>query len=135
MNYVVRKYVVSKAKKQIEKIDSMMAEAQIINEEMETMEKQLPSLEEIANSNRWFKSATPKQTLDWYIKWVASAMLLAGMSMRGIDGLQIYDLTISITGVILWLWVSILWKDRALIVVNSVGLLLLVRNLITMLNG
>jgi hypothetical protein len=127
--------VVSKAKKQIEKIDSMMAEAQIINEEMETMEKQLPSLEEIANSNRWFKSATPKQTLDWYIKWVASAMLLAGMSMRGIDGLQIYDLTISITGVILWLWVSILWKDRALIVVNSVGLLLLVRNLITMLNG
>ena len=125
----------SKAKKQIEKIDSMMAEAQIINEEMETMEKQLPSLEEIANSNRWFKSATPKQTLDWYIKWVASAMLLAGMSMRGIDGLQIYDLTISITGVILWLWVSILWKDRALIVVNSVGLLLLVRNLITMLNG
>jgi len=112
-----------------------MAEAQIINEEMETMEKQLPSLEEIANSNRWFKSATPKQTLDWYIKWVASAMLLAGMSMRGIDGLQIYDLTISITGVILWLWVSILWKDRALIVVNSVGLLLLVRNLITMLNG
>lgn len=125
----------SKAKKQIEKIDAMMAEAQIVNEEIEAMEKQLPSLEEIANSNRWFKSATPKQTLDWYIKWVASAMLLVGMSMRGIDGLQIYDLTISITGVILWLWVSILWKDRALIVVNSVGLLLLVRNLITMLNG
>ena len=112
-----------------------MAEAQIVNEEIEAMEKQLPSLEEIANSNRWFKSATPKQTLDWYIKWVASAMLLVGMSMRGIDGLQIYDLTISITGVILWLWVSILWKDRALIVVNSVGLLLLMRNLITMLNG
>ena len=116
-------------------IDERMKEAQVINEELEEMEKQLPSLEEIANSNRWFKSATPKQTLDWYVKWVASFMLLAGMSMRGIDGLQIYDLTISITGVILWLWVSILWKDRALIVVNSVGLLLLVRNLITMLNG
>ncbi len=112
-----------------------MAEAQIVHEELETMEKKLPSVEEIANSNRWFKSATPKQTLDWYIKWVASAMLLAGMSMRGIEGLQVYDLTISIGGVILWLWVSILWKDRALIVVNSVGLLLLMRNLITMLNG
>lgn len=116
-------------------IDDMMKEAQIVNEEMEAMEKQLPSLEEIANSNRWFKSATPKQTLDWYVKWVASFMLLAGMSMRGIEGLQVYDLTISIGGVILWLWVSILWKDRALIVVNSVGLLLLMRNLITMLNG
>ncbi len=116
-------------------IDELMAEAQIVHEELETMEKKLPSVEEIANSNRWFKSATPKQTLDWYIKWVASAMLLAGMSMRGIEGLQVYDLTISIGGVILWLWVSILWKDRALIVVNSVGLLLLMRNLITMLNG
>jgi len=113
----------------------MMKEAQVINEELETLEKKLPSVEEIANSNRWFKSATPKQTLDWYVKWIASFMLLAGMSMRGIEGLQVYDLTFSITGVILWLWVSILWKDRALIVVNSVGLLLLVRNLITMLNG
>jgi len=116
-------------------IDDMMKEAQVINEELETLEKKLPSVEEIANSNRWFKSATPKQTLDWYVKWIASFMLLAGMSMRGIEGLQVYDLTFSITGVILWLWVSILWKDRALIVVNSVGLLLLVRNLITMLNG
>ena len=127
--------MVSKAKKQADKIDAMMKESLVVAEGLNKVEQQLPSLEEIANSNRWFKSATPKQTLDWYIKWVASSMLLMGMSMRGIDGLQIYDLTISITGVILWLWVSILWKDRALIVVNSVGLLLLVRNLITMLNG
>ena len=127
--------MVSKSKKQADKIDAMMKESLVVAEGLNKVEQQLPSLEEIANSNRWFKSATPKQTLDWYIKWVASSMLLMGMSMRGIDGLQIYDLTISITGVILWLWVSILWKDRALIVVNSVGLLLLVRNLITMLNG
>ena len=127
--------MVSKAKKQADKIDAMMKESLVVAEGLNKVEQQLPSLEEIANSNRWFKSATPKQTLDWNIKWVASSMLLMGMSMRGIDGLQIYDLTISITGVILWLWVSILWKDRALIVVNSVGLLLLVRNLITMLNG
>ena len=127
--------MVSKSKKQADKIDAMMKESLVVAEGLNKVEQQLPSLEEIANSNRWFKSATPKQTLDWYVKWVASSMLLMGMSMRGIDGLQIYDLTISITGVILWLWVSILWKDRALIVVNSVGLLLLVRNLITMLNG
>ena len=28
--------------------------------------------EEIKKSNRIFKSATPKYTTDWYIKWVAS---------------------------------------------------------------
>jgi hypothetical protein len=92
------------------------------------------TIEEVVNSKRWFKSATPKYTLDWYVKWVASILLLCGMSMRGIDGFILYDLTISIIGVILWLWVSILWKDRALIVVNSVGLLLLIRNLLGVLN-
>jgi len=127
--------VVNKAIKRADKIDKMMKESVKLSEKLSKAEQELPSMEEIANSNRWFKSATPKQTLDWYVKWVASSMLLIGMSMRGIEGLQLYDLTISIGGVILWLWVSILWKDRALIVVNSFGLLLLTRNLITMLNG
>jgi hypothetical protein len=53
--------------------------------------------------------------------------------MRGIAELIVFDLSISAIGVTLWLWVSILWKDRALIVVNSVGLLLLIRNLIGVL--
>ena len=85
-------------------------------------------------SNRIFKSATPKYTLDWYIKWVASSFILVAMSMRGIDGLQFYDLTISTVGITLWLWVSILWQDRALIILNGVGLLFLLRNLWEFLN-
>lgn len=85
-------------------------------------------------SNRIFKSATPKYTLDWYIKWVASSFILVAMSMRGVDGLQFYDLTISTVGITLWLWVSILWQDRALIILNGVGLLFLLRNLWEFLN-
>lgn len=84
---------------------------------------------ELENSKRIFKSATPKYTLDWYIKWVASIFVLAAISMRGIDGFQFYDLSLSIIGVGLWLWVSILWQDRALILLNGVGLLFLLRNL------
>ena len=102
---------------------------------MSPKEDKIPPVEEIANSNRWFKSATPKQTLDWYVKWVASFMLLCGMSIRGVEGLVTWDLTISAIGVTLWLWVSILWQDRALIIVNSVGLLFLLRNLIETLTG
>lgn len=116
-------------------INELMEEGNKIAEEIAVMEENLPSPEEIANSPRWQKSATPKQTLDWYVKWIASICVLAGMSMRGIEGLQLYDLTISVVGIILWLWVSIIWKDRALIILNSFGLLLLVRNLITTLNG
>ena len=78
---------------------------------------------EIENSKRIFKSATPKYTLDWYLKWVASTFVLSGMSMRGIEGLQQYDLLASLLGVSLWLWVSILWNDRALIILNGAGLM------------
>ena len=53
------------------------------------------SREEIENSDRLFKSATPKYTADWYLKWISSAFVLSAMSMRGIEGLQIYDLSFS----------------------------------------
>ena len=100
---------------------------------MTSFNHETPSREELEKSKRWFKSATPKYTLDWYIKWVASIFLLTAMSMRGIEGLHIYDLSFSIIGVIGWLIVSALWEDRALIVLNSFGLLLLLKNLITVL--
>ena len=90
-----------------------------------------PSLEELKNSNRWFKSATPKYTLDWYIKWIASIFVLVAMSIRGVEGLQLYDLILSIIGITGWLVVAALWEDRALIMLNSVGLLLLLKNLVT----
>ena len=85
--------------------------------------------EELQNSKRIFKSATPKQTLDWYIKWVASTFVLAGKSMRGLEGFQLYDSILSLSGISLWLWVSILWNDRALIILNAAGIVLLARNL------
>ena len=87
------------------------------------------SLEELEKSKRIFKSATPKYTTDWYIKWVASVFILAAMSIRGVSELVWYDLVGSIIGILLWLIVSILWKDRALIILNAGGLLFLIRNL------
>jgi len=88
------------------------------------------SKEEIKNSKRIFKSATPKYTTDWYVKWVASIFVLIAMSFRGVEGYQEVDLYMSIIGISLWLWVSVIWKDRALIMLNGAGLLLLIRNLV-----
>jgi len=85
---------------------------------------------EIENSNRIFKSATPKQDLSWYVKWISSTILLTGMSIRGLEGLQVIDLILSIIGVTGWLWVGLLWKDRALILLNGIGLALLLRTLV-----
>jgi len=76
-------------------------------------------------------SETPLYTLDWYIKWVASVFVLSSMSLRGVEGYQDWDLGLSFVGVALWLVVSLIWNDRALILLNGVGLLFLLRTLIT----
>lgn len=97
------------------------------------MSSQKFSPEEIENSKRIYKSATPKYTVDWYVKWIASAFVLIAMSMRGIAEFQFYDLVLSIIGIFLWLIVSVIWRDRALIMLNGIGLALLIRNLIEFL--
>ena len=102
---------------------------------MTSFKHETPSQEELEKSKRWFKSATPKYTLDWWIKWVSSIFILAAMSLRGIEGLQLYDLSLSIIGVVGWLIVAAIWEGRALIMLNSFGLLLLLKNLITALVG
>ena len=89
--------------------------------------------EELENSTRIFKSATPKYTIDWYVKWVASVFILIAMSVRGVSEYQLMDLSFSVVGITLWLWVSIIWNDRALIILNGVGMLLLIRNLLGIL--
>lgn len=91
------------------------------------------SKEELENSKRIFKSATPKYTADWYIKWVSSVIVLMAMSIRGVPELVLYDLYLSVVGIFGWLIVSIIWKDRALILLNSIGLLFLLRNLVEQL--
>ena len=72
-----------------------------------------------------------KKDLAWFIKWVSIFIVITAMSLRGIEGMQIYDLTLSIVGVAGWLCVGMLWKDRALIILNAVGLVFLFRNLLT----
>ena len=68
----------------------------------------------------------------WYIKWASSFVIVCAMSLRGIEGMQLVDLILSIIGVSGWLCVGLLWKDRALIMLNTVGLFFLLRNLITL---
>ena len=97
---------------------------------IETAKGQEFTVGEIKHSNRIQKSATPKQDLSWYIKWISSVFILCSMSIRGVQGLQVYDLMLSLVGVIGWMWVGFLWKDRALILLNGVGIVLFVNTLL-----
>ena len=96
-----------------------------------TSNKQKFHPDELANSNRIQKSATPKQDLSWYIKWTASVFILSSMSIRGIDGLQFYDIVLSLIGVTGWMIVGLLWKDRALILLNGIACFILLTGIFT----
>ena len=93
------------------------------------------SEEEQLNTTRIFKSKTPKYDLSWYIKWIASLFIVFAMSVRGMVDYIYYDMVFSMIGLILWTWVSILWNDRALIMLNVVGFFLVLRNFLNYLAG
>jgi len=92
-------------------------------------------IKEIENSKRIFKSATPKYTIDWYIKWISSIILLSAMMVRSNPELTIYDQGLSIIGCFGWLLVALLWKDRALIILNAVAVMILGTGLINTITG
>tara|TARA_S200002703_G_scaffold65482_2_gene56541 strand:- start:444 stop:737 length:294 start_codon:yes stop_codon:yes gene_type:complete len=89
--------------------------------------------EELANSKRIFKSATPKQTVDWYVKWASSVILLTAMVIRSADISNTIDTILSFVGCLGWLFVAFIWKDRALILLNGIACFILLTGLLTKL--
>ena len=71
---------------------------------------------------------TPLHTIDWYIKWFSSIVLMAGilLTSNNIYPLNLYFHFVGIGG---WLIVGILWNDRSLIVVNTFAIATLLSNL------
>jgi hypothetical protein len=67
------------------------------------------------------------ENFDWYLKWAASIIILISLAARSAGpDLRFFDLGFGIVGIALWLWVSVIWKDRALIMLNAVSLFMLV---------
>ena len=90
------------------------------------------SIAEIENSARIQKSVTPKYTPDWYIKWIASIIVLFAVAIRsaGIPELQIWDVFLSWVGAAMWAVVGWMWKDRAILLLNGVLALMLFSGLL-----
>ena len=88
------------------------------------------SKEEVENSKRIYKSATPKQDLSWYVKWIASAFLICAFAVRSSQLYPFLDLSLTLIGVTGWLWVGLFWKDRALIILNGIAVFILLTGFI-----
>ena len=70
------------------------------------------------------KTATPSKhhhPLSWYVKWIASVILIAAMIFTA-NNIYPYNLFLHFVGLSGWLWVAVIWNDRSLIVLNSVAL-------------
>jgi len=73
---------------------------------------------------------SPTHTFDWYLKWIASVLLVAGVILTS-NNIYPLNLFFHAGGMFGWLIVSIIWNDRALLVVNAVSLALLINGLVS----
>lgn len=67
-------------------------------------------------------SVTPKYDITWYVKWIASIIVIGGITVRasGVPELQWIDVVCSWIGSMGWFYVGFKWNDRALMTINAV---------------
>jgi hypothetical protein len=75
----------------------------------------------------------PKELI-WYVKWFATIMVLVAITFRSSGYTPLFhmiDLVTSTVGTIGWLYVAIIWKDRALIMMNTAIFIILVSGVLS----
>ena len=73
--------------------------------------------------------------LSWWIKWASSLILLTAMILRGGQAYPFADLVLSTLGCMGWLAVGVMWKDRALIILNAAAVVILASGVVRVLAG
>ena len=73
---------------------------------------------------------TPTHTFDWYVKWIASVVLVVGVILTS-NNIYPLNLMVHAIGMFGWFIVAIIWNDRALLVINAVSLALLLNGLVS----
>ena len=81
----------------------------------------------------YLKVLHQNKTVDWYVKWASSIILLTAMVVRSADISNTLDTILSFLGCLGWLFVAFSWKDRALIMLNAIACFILLTGLLTKL--
>ena len=94
------------------------------NKRIQEIEDQIEALEDSLGTIR---KVTPMHDATWYVKWISVFFVCCAVLCRSIEEVpKIYDVMFSIVGTMGWLWVGFRWHDRALIVLNTILLAMLV---------
>jgi hypothetical protein len=86
-------------------------------------------LEEHENASKTLTPTKHAHPLSWWLKWVSSIVLVFAM-IATTNNLYPYNMFLQFVGVAGWLWVSIIWNDRALIVVNAVAVAIFLNGMV-----
>lgn len=68
---------------------------------------------------------TPLYDLTWFVKWVGTFLIIAAITVRSTEGSQQLDVLFSMLGCACWWFVAFRWHDRALLVINTIAMMLL----------
>ena len=71
-----------------------------------------------------------EKDLTWKVKWTSTVILILAMILTS-QNIYPYNLIFHVVGILGWMYVSIVWNDRALIVINSVGLSIFINGIVS----
>ena len=75
---------------------------------------------------------TPTGTIDWYVKWTATVLAVAGVFLISAE-LNIYGQYAYLVASACWVYVGMAWSDRAIMIGSSITGTAVAMNLVTSL--
>jgi hypothetical protein len=77
-------------------------------------------LAELQQENEDLTPTTPTGTPDWYVKWIATILAVAGVFLISANFTQ-YGQIAYILSSICWVYVGMVWSDRAIMIGSSIS--------------
>ena len=77
-------------------------------------------LAELQQENEELTPTTPTGTPDWYVKWVATVLAVGGVFLISANFIQ-YGQIAYILSSMCWVYVGMVWSDRAIMIGSSIS--------------
>ena len=87
-------------------------------------------LAELQQENEELTPTTPTGTTDWYVKWVATFLAVAGVFLIS-AGFTQYGQLAYIFSSMCWVYVGMVWSDRAIMIGSSISGTAVAMNFVT----
>lgn len=91
-------------------------------------------LAELQQENEELTPTTPTGTPDWYVKWLATTLAVAGVFLISAGYPQYGNLSY-LFSTICWVYVGMAWSDRAIMIGSSISGTAVAMNLVTGITG